>query len=104
MGPLNCTYLSTLALYPNECNYTLTSGTKNIYPYPYIDVDEQGHWLRILHVRGQVSNDDELPPPPRRGFLITFIQNGDLRSLSQYGVCFLATTLYAVRDIKSNVT
>ena len=35
---------------PNECNSTLKSGTKNIYPYPYIDVDERGHRLRILHV------------------------------------------------------
>ena len=28
---------------PYECNSTQTSGTKNIYPYPYIDVDERGH-------------------------------------------------------------
>ena len=29
---------------PNEWNPTLlTSGTENIYPYPYIDVDERGH-------------------------------------------------------------
>ena len=32
---------------PNECNSTLTSGTKNIYPYPYIDVNDRGHRLRI---------------------------------------------------------
>ena len=31
---------------PNECNSTLTSGTKNIYPYPYIDVNDRGHHLR----------------------------------------------------------
>ena len=31
---------------PNECNFTLTSGTKNIYPYPYKDVDDRGHCLR----------------------------------------------------------
>ena len=30
---------------PNECNSTLTSGTKNIYPYP-IDVNDRGHSLR----------------------------------------------------------
>ena len=34
---------------PNECNSTLTNGTKNIYPYPYIDVNDWGHWLRIIH-------------------------------------------------------
>ena len=28
---------------PNECNFTLTSGTKNIYP---IDVNDRGHRLR----------------------------------------------------------
>ena len=33
---------------PNECNSTLTNGTKNIYPYP-IDVnDPRGHRLRII--------------------------------------------------------
>ena len=31
---------------PNECNSTLMSGTKNIYPYPYIDVNDRGHRLR----------------------------------------------------------
>ena len=30
---------------PNECNSTLTSGTKNIYPY-LIDVNDRGHRLR----------------------------------------------------------
>ena len=34
---------------PNECNSTLTSRIKNIYPYLYIDVDEQSHRLRIRH-------------------------------------------------------
>ena len=34
---------------PNECNSTLTSGTNNIYPYPYIDVNDRGHRLRITH-------------------------------------------------------
>ena len=33
---------------PNECNSTLTSGTKNIYSYPYIDVKDRGHRLRII--------------------------------------------------------
>ena len=28
---------------PNECNSALTSGTNNIYPYPYIDVNDRGH-------------------------------------------------------------
>ena len=30
---------------PNECN-SLTSGTNNIYPYPYIDVNDRGHRFR----------------------------------------------------------
>ena len=30
---------------PNECNSTLTSKTKNIYPYP-IDVNDRGHRFR----------------------------------------------------------
>ena len=34
---------------PNECNSTLTSGTNNIYPYPYTDVNDRGHRLRITH-------------------------------------------------------
>ena len=45
----------TLTPYPNECNSILMSGTKNMYPYPYIDVDERGHRLRILHALSQVS-------------------------------------------------
>ena len=39
----------TLAPNPNECNSTLTSGTTNIYPYPYTDVNDRGHRLRITH-------------------------------------------------------
>ena len=35
---------------PNECNSTLTSGTKNIYP---IDVNDRGHCLRS---RSPVTN------------------------------------------------
>ena len=31
---------------PNECNSTLMSGTNNIYPYPYIDVNDWGHCFR----------------------------------------------------------
>ena len=31
---------------PNECNSTLTSGTNNIYPYPYLDVNDRGHRFR----------------------------------------------------------
>ena len=31
---------------PKECNSTLTSGTNNIYPYPYIDVNDRGHRCR----------------------------------------------------------
>ena len=31
---------------PNECNSTLTSQTNNIYPYPYIDVNDRGHRFR----------------------------------------------------------
>ena len=36
----------TLTPNPNEYNSTLTSGMKNIYPYPYIDVNDRGHRLR----------------------------------------------------------
>ena len=36
----------TLTPNPNECNSTLTSGTNNIYPYPYIDVNDRGHRFR----------------------------------------------------------
>ena len=38
---------------PNECNSILTSGTNNIYPYPYIDVNDRGHRLG-LNSRGVV--------------------------------------------------
>ena len=31
----------------NECNSTPKSGTNNIYPYSYIDVNDRGHHLRI---------------------------------------------------------
>ena len=31
---------------PNECNSTLLSGTKNIYPYP-VDVNDRGHRFRL---------------------------------------------------------
>ena len=31
---------------PNECDSTLTSGSNNIYPYPYIDVNDRGHRFR----------------------------------------------------------
>ena len=33
---------------PNECNSALMSGTNNIYPYRYIDVNDRGHPLRII--------------------------------------------------------
>ena len=36
----------TLTPNPNECNSTLTSGTNNIYPYPYMDINYRGHRLR----------------------------------------------------------
>ena len=41
----------TLTPNPNECNSTLTSGANNIYPYPYIDINDRGHRLRITHTR-----------------------------------------------------
>ena len=47
-------------------------------------------------------HDDE--PPPSSWFPDVYFKNVDLRSLSQYGVCFLATTLYVIHDIKSSVT
>ena len=36
----------TLTPNPNGCSSTLTSGTNNIYPYPYIDVNDWGHCFR----------------------------------------------------------
>ena len=36
---------------PNECKATLTSGTNNIYPYPYIDINDRCHRLRITHTQ-----------------------------------------------------
>ena len=44
---------------PDECNFALTSGTNNIYPYPYIDINYQGHRLRITHTqrRGPEEGD-----------------------------------------------
>ena len=41
-----CNEGKTLTPNPNECNSTLTNGTNNIYPYPYIDVNDQGHHFR----------------------------------------------------------
>ena len=46
----------TLTPNPNECNSTLTSGTNNIYPYPYIDVNDRGHRLGFIHPRRQSTN------------------------------------------------
>ena len=52
---------------PNQCNSTLTSGTKNIYPYPYINVNDRGHRFRsgspltnYPHARAVRG----APPPP----------------------------------------
>ena len=39
---------------PNECNSTLTSGTNNIYPYPYIDINDRRHHLRITHTHRRI--------------------------------------------------
>ena len=36
----------TLTPNPNDCNSALTSGTNNIYPHPYIDVNDRGHRFR----------------------------------------------------------
>ena len=36
----------TLTPNPNERNSTLMSGTNNIYPYLYIDVNDRGHRFR----------------------------------------------------------
>ena len=33
---------------PNECNSTLASGTNNIYPHPYIDINDRGHHFRSV--------------------------------------------------------
>ena len=49
---------------PNQCNSTLTSGTNNIYPYPYIDINDRGHRLRITHTlrRLDFHQDSTLDP------------------------------------------
>ena len=44
---------------PNECSSTLTSGTNNIYPYPYIDVNDRGHRFRS---RSPLTNYPHAPP------------------------------------------
>ena len=46
---------------PNECNSTLTSGTNNIYPYPYIDVNDRGHRFRS---GSPLTNYPHAPTPP----------------------------------------
>ena len=52
----------------------------------------RSHWLRILHVRGQVSI---MMTPPSSWFPDNvYFKNVDLRSLSQYRVCFLPTNLF----------
>ena len=45
---------------PNECNSTLTRGTNNIYPYPYIDVNDRGHRLRITHTPRRVDHQNAI--------------------------------------------
>ena len=50
----------TLTPNPNECNSTLTSGTNNIYPFPYIDVNDRGHRLRITHTLRRWRLKDKL--------------------------------------------
>ena len=53
---------------PNECNSTLTSGMKNIYPYHYIDVNDRGHRLRsgspVTNLPGAAAEPGGLQPPP----------------------------------------
>ena len=44
---------------PNECNSILTSGTNNIYPYPYIDVNDRGRRLRS---GSRLTNYPHAPP------------------------------------------
>ena len=36
----------TLTPNPSKYNSTLTRGTNNIYPYPYIHVNDRGHCFR----------------------------------------------------------
>ena len=55
---------------PNECNSTLTSGTKNIYPYPYIDVNDRGHRLRS---GSPVTNMPGAAPPMLLSTLVIYI-------------------------------
>ena len=42
---------------PNECNSTLTSGTNNIYPYPYTDINDRGHRLRITRTHRRAKHN-----------------------------------------------
>ena len=52
---------------PNECNSTLTSGTNNIYPYPYIDINDRGHRFRS---GSPLTNYPHAPPPHDRVVLL----------------------------------
>ena len=60
---------------PNECNSTLTSGTNNIYPYPYIDVNDRGHRIR---------SGSQLKNYPQLWRLAQFLNYAFVRQLDPY--------------------
>ena len=65
---------------PNECNSTLTSGTKNIYPYPYIDVNDRGHRLGFIQ-------------PPRRHGIFRETKNKMCYTVENLFVSILAYSI-----------
>ena len=78
---------------PNECNSTLTSGTNNIYPYPYIDVNDWGHRLGFIqpHRRSGLSLHRSTPS----SFKFKQLHWPELKlpiKLFQFKVCQLAVT------------
>ena len=70
--PMSDTKKETLMVNPTECNSNLMSGTKNIYPYPYIDVNDHGHHLRSESV---VMNYLWAGGGNTKGSLITFLKS-----------------------------
>ena len=79
----------TLTINPNECNSILTSGTNNIYPYPYIDVNDRGHRFRsgspltnYPHARA-TPEDSHNVVAPGVGFSLLGLAQGSARGLSR---------------------
>ena len=80
---------------PNECNSTLRSGTNNIYPYPYIDVNDRGHRLRITHTQWRRS------VVARNIVLENLEKSGNLKKTSEsQGIC---DRIPKVRELLSEI-